>query len=102
MDTGDFRQLTQTVDGAGLGNANLRPLISGNGSLVFLLTQNDLTGENPDLGSELFIVCPEGGSIKQITRSDTDPIPTNANQFNVSLDDRGDVIAVISGHDFSG
>lgn len=102
VDTGDFQQLTETVDAGGLGNANLRPLISGNGSLVFLLTQNDLTGANPDFGSELFIVCPEGGSIKQITRSDTDPIPTNASQFDVSLDDRGDMVAVVSGHDFSG
>ena len=95
--TGNYWQVTQTIDTGGLGNANLRPFVSGLGSLILFMTQNDITGENPDYAAELFITCTDGSNLKQITNS-TYAVPTNIDYAYFSVDDRGDVVAVIA-HD---
>jgi Tol biopolymer transport system component len=93
--TANCWQVTQTVDTGGLGNANLRAFVSGMGSLILFNTQNDITGENPDFAGELFITCTDGSNLKQITNS-TAAVPTNVDYRFITIDDRGDVIALVA------
>jgi hypothetical protein len=95
VQTANCWQVTQTTDTGGLGNANLRPFISGIGSLILFMTQNDITGQNPDYASELFITCTDGTGLKQITNTATYAAPTNIDYRFVSIDDRCDVVALI-------
>ena len=98
---GVVTQVTQTTDNGGLGNANLRPYLSGDGSRIVFITQNDITGQNPDFGAEVFIVSPSGTGLAQITNS-TVAVPTNADWSYISVDASGSSLAVVTGHDFDG
>ena len=98
--TGFYWQVTQTTEPGFPGNANIRPFIGGDGTLILFMTENDITGQNPDEHPELFICCTDGSNLKQIT-SFSDAVPTNIDWSFVSVDDRGDVVTVITRDDFA-
>jgi TolB protein len=58
-----LRQLTSSA-----GNSSA-PWIAGNGTNVVFQSDGDLTGGNPDLGSEVFVVRWDGTGLRQLTNS---------------------------------
>ncbi len=79
--------------------AALWPAISGSGTRIAFLAWDDLTGENPDGNSELFLFDTTSGLLTQITHSGTGGFPVS-DRPSLSFD--GTRIAFQSTADFTG
>ncbi len=85
-----LRQLTFSTVGS-----NQFPVISGDGSRIVFTSTADLTGGNPDLSREVFVVDWDGTNLRQLTDSTGDSLDAH-------ISDDGQRIVFASAQDLTG
>ena len=91
--TSGTRQLTQLNPFLGFIN---ELTISGNGEHIAFTTDSNLTGDNPDFSTELFLAGIDGNIIEQITNT------LGQDVSSLSISDTGNRISFISNGDLTG
>jgi Tol biopolymer transport system component len=89
--SGTFTQITNTVSGASLPRS-----INASGTLITMISSADLTGENPDGNTEVFLYDATAGTFTQTARTE------GALGVGAAIGDIGIRIAFVSTHDLTG
>jgi len=87
----DGSAISQMTDFSGQGSAS-EVVISGDGSLIAFVTDNDLTGGNPGLSPQIFTIDSAGNNAAQITNGNFAP-------SQIAVSDNGALIAFQSTSD---